>query len=48
MEEWQTWVESRKEWQEKQAAEGHQLILARYPQADQPDTFTTEQVLHGL
>lgn len=43
MEEWQTWVESRKEWQEKQAAEGHQLILARYPQADQPDTFTTEQ-----
>ena len=43
MDEWQKWVDSRKEWRESQAKARDAIILARYPQANEPDTFTTEQ-----
>lgn len=44
MEEWHAWMDGKKEWAEKQASASHQIILSRYPQADEPDTYTTEQV----
>lgn len=43
MDEWQKWADSRKEWRKSQAKARDAIILARYPQANEPDTFTTEQ-----
>mmetsp|Transcript_10169 Transcript_10169/g.30552 ORF Transcript_10169/g.30552 Transcript_10169/m.30552 type:complete len:728 (-) Transcript_10169:256-2439(-) len=43
MDEWQAWLDSHREWREAQLKAREAIIAAKYPQANEPDTYTTEQ-----
>lgn len=47
MDEWQAWLDSHREWREAQLKAREAIIAAKYPQANEPDTYSTEQAHPG-